>query len=280
MPEKKKIGAGRLVLYFFLFLVFLRACGAVSLALHEHRWQDATCTAPKTCARCHERVGESLGHDWTEATCTEPEHCARCGKDRHWYSLALGHDWQDATCTEPKTCARCGATEGEPQHRFISYDWDTTVEPTCQTEGEASHACMLCGAVETKVLPVVAHQPGDWQVVTAATPSADGVKARYCVWCGAEVDTRSYAYVPPAGGGGGSGGGGSGGGDGNNFYAHDNPGQQDTSSTYVLNTSTMVFHRPSCRDVRRIAPQNYATTNRSRASLLADGWQGCGHCSP
>lgn len=32
--------------------------------LHEHKWQPATCTEPKTCTDRHETRGKSLGHTW------------------------------------------------------------------------------------------------------------------------------------------------------------------------------------------------------------------------
>ena len=51
---------------------------------HNHKWEPATCTAPKTCS-CGATEGEPLGHRWLEAT-TE----------------------------RPKTCSVCGVTEGEP----------------------------------------------------------------------------------------------------------------------------------------------------------------------
>ena len=77
--------------------------------------------------------------------------------------------------------------------------------------------------------------------------------------------------------------GGTGGGDqGNadNFYTYDNPEQQQTSQKYVLNTSTMKFHIPSCSDVARIAPANYAASSLTREQIVNNGYSPCGHCSP
>lgn len=70
------------------------------------------------------------------------------------------------------------------------------------------------------------------------------------------------------------------GGNGDNFYTYNNESQQQTEDTYVLNTSTMKFHWPSCKDVKRIAPENYATTSKSRDELLDEGYSPCGHCDP
>ena len=50
-----------------------------------------------------------LGHNWNEATCTAPKTCAACGATE---GDALGHSWNDATCIAPKTCGVCGAIEG------------------------------------------------------------------------------------------------------------------------------------------------------------------------
>ena len=214
-----------LILCLFVLAGIFRACASI---FHEHEWQEATCTTARTCAKCGQTDGEPLGHQWVDATCQapktcsvcgateggradhiwlsatciEPEMCSVCGKNRHWYSVPLGHEWQEATCNMPQTCVRCGATEGTPQHDLISYYWDTTVEPTCQSEGEAAQACRTCGEVVTKVLPVVVHKAGDWEVVEEATPTSDGTKAQYCVWCGLEIGTRSYTNIAPSGGSG------------------------------------------------------------------------------
>lgn len=58
------------------------------------------------------------------------------------------------------------------------------------------------------------------------------------------------------------------------------PDIPETGSTYVLNTSTHRFHYPSCRDVNKIAQENYASSDRSRDELIADGYSSCGHCNP
>lgn len=65
-----------------------------------------------------------------------------------------------------------------------------------------------------------------------------------------------------------------------NFNTYDNPDQQQTSATYVLNTNTKKFHYPSCKSVKKIAPQNYATSNSTRDELIAQNYQPCGICSP
>lgn len=94
-------------LYIVAILIFLLA---LSGCAHEHTWDDANCTSPKTCTACGETEGNALGHAWTSATCVLPKSCTKCNAME---GNALGHSWIDATCTTPKTCTTCNATEGE-----------------------------------------------------------------------------------------------------------------------------------------------------------------------
>lgn len=55
-------------------LFSLSACG------HQHTWQEATCTTPKTCTECGETEGEPIGHSADEATYWEPSVCSVCGE--------------------------------------------------------------------------------------------------------------------------------------------------------------------------------------------------------
>ena len=167
-------------------------CGAA----HSHVWQDATCTAPETCAECGETEGESLGHDWQDATCTAPKTCARCGLTE---GRALGHDWRDATCTTPKTCARCALTEGEP----LGHSWgnETVLKAaTCAEPGEASYTCAVCGETKTEVIPVDPdHHTGAEKPEPPLEPTcteAGYLGAVYCADCGALLREREARPAP------------------------------------------------------------------------------------
>lgn len=76
-----------------IYLLCLTACG------HQHNFNEATCTEPKTCVSCGETEGEALGHKWEEADCTNSKKCLVCGTTE---GNPLGH-----TC-EVGTCGRCG----------------------------------------------------------------------------------------------------------------------------------------------------------------------------
>ena len=49
---------------------------------------------------------------------------------------------------------------------------------------------------------------------------------------------------------------------------------------YVLNTSTMKFHYPSCKDVPRIKAENRRDVTTTRDELISEGYSPCGHCKP
>ncbi len=63
-----------------------------------------------------------------------------------------------------------------------------------------------------------------------------------------------------------------------NFNKYNNKEQQKTSETYVLNTSTLKIHHPRCEDVKKISPQNYATSSETIDDLRSQGYSLCGHC--
>lgn len=71
-----------------------------------------------------------------------------------------------------------------------------------------------------------------------------------------------------------------GGGNGDSFNTYDIPEQQNTEASYVLNTKTHKFHKPSCNDVKKIKPENYGTSSSSRDELMSQGYSPCGHCNP
>ncbi|WP_029231385.1 hypothetical protein [Butyrivibrio sp. VCB2006] len=55
---------------------------------------------------------------------------------------------------------------------------------------------------------------------------------------------------------------------------------EKTETTYVLNTSTKKFHYSSCKDVKKIKAENYATSTSSRDDIVGQGYSPCGHCNP
>ena len=105
---------------------------------HTHVWNEATCTAPKTCAECGETEGEALTHQFGEATCAEAASCEVCGETK---GDALPHQFGEATCAQAATCEVCGATDGKPLDHQLS-------EATYQSPA----VCSVCGAADGEPL--------------------------------------------------------------------------------------------------------------------------------
>lgn len=62
----------------------------------------------------------------------------------------------------------------------------------------------------------------------------------------------------------------------NHFNDYNTPEQQNTTQI-VLNTSTKKYHYPSCSEVVKIKPENYATIG-SESEAIAQGYTACKRC--
>ena len=178
---------------------------------HEHTWQDATCTSPRTCTSCNATEGEPLGHTeevvaGKEASCsekglTEGKKCSLCGeilvaqqeipiKD-HTEETVPG---SDASCTETgltegKRCADCGITLVEQQEIPLKDHTEEIIpgkDATCTDNGlTEGKKCSVCGEtlVPREEIPPVAHTE---EVVPGRAPTCtetgltDGKKCSVC----------------------------------------------------------------------------------------------------
>lgn len=52
------------------------------------------------------------------------------------------------------------------------------------------------------------------------------------------------------------------------------------SDGYILNTSSKVFHLPSCSSTKKMKESNRLSSTESRDSLIAAGYKPCGNCKP
>ena len=57
-------------------------------------------------------------------------------------------------------------------------------------------------------------------------------------------------------------------------------GTMTDQQEYVMNTSSMKFHLPSCSSVSSIKDENKATYQGPREDLIAEGYEPCGRCNP
>ena len=100
-----------------LLLLALCLCFSLCACCLQHEWLDATCTEPKTCAKCGKTEGEALGHTWLDASCTEPKTCSVCGATE---GEALGHQLSEAGYLSPAVCSVCGEAVGDPKPAFFT----------------------------------------------------------------------------------------------------------------------------------------------------------------
>ena len=124
----------------------------------NHRWEDATCTKPKTCSICGKTDGDALGHSYQEAvtapTCTEKgcttHTCSRCGDSYvDTYVPATGHDWNDGVVTK---------------------------EPTYSETGIRTYTCKNCGETKTEELAKLTRPSGGSSGSSGYTVSVDSGK--------------------------------------------------------------------------------------------------------
>lgn len=162
---------------------------------------------------------EALGHDYSEEkeyiapTCTEPGKdkgkCSRCGVTKDDVIPATGHTEEvipgaAATCEESgikegKKCITCNQVlvEVEPipalGHDLV-LDTSKSIPATCTEKGYSYSKCSRCNEVEEKIVDVIDHTWGEWQVTTPATCEAQGEETRVCSACNT-IEPRSIASL-------------------------------------------------------------------------------------
>lgn len=171
-----------------------------------HEWQEATCTAPKTCAVCGATEGEALGHDWKDATCTAPQICQTCGITQ---GEALGHDYkeevEEADCTKDGsvtlTCSLCGDIQSVTIPATGVHNWDiaNVTAPTCTAAGSIEYACSICNATKTEIIPIDSNAHNwDWNSGKVATPATATVVGKITYNCSNEGCNQTLTLDIPA----------------------------------------------------------------------------------
>ncbi len=116
----------------------------------EHRWNDATCTAPKTCSVCKITEGSALGHKYETAWSKDA--------DKHWHK-----------------CSGCDIRNSEEKHNFN--DWTIATPATEKEEGLKRRVCKVCEYSEEVIIPKLEHTHKLTKVIgTPATCTEGGTK--------------------------------------------------------------------------------------------------------
>ena len=167
-----------------------------------------------TCDRCghiKDEVVPAKGHDeevtpGTPADCTlggvsDGKTCKVCGKvtAEPQQTEPLGHDFVvDANTSTPATCeengfenlycSRCKATDRrETEATGHSFgEWEVTVQPTCDKQGEKTRTCVTAGCGKTEMEYIESNGSHDVQIQAAKDPTCTEkglTQGSYCVKC-------------------------------------------------------------------------------------------------
>lgn len=166
-------------------------CGTEKGSPKGHQWKPATCTAGESCTLCGAVNGEPTGHQWQDASCTAPVTCSVCNEIN---GTPLGHSWKEATCTEAAICYTCGQTTGKPNGHKIT-EWSVSQQSTCTEEGTQTGQCTICGEAVVQALALAEHTPGQWVVTTEATQSSQGTRTQSCSVCSKELQTEQFSMT-------------------------------------------------------------------------------------
>jgi hypothetical protein len=115
-----------------------------------HTWEDATCTAPKTCETCGATEGAPTGHHYVDGTCTG------CGAGEP--TTPCEHEYAGATCEAQGFCIHCGEQGGELGDHHWS-EFVVTTPPTATEKGESTSTCTICGETKTEEIPATGEVP-------------------------------------------------------------------------------------------------------------------------
>ena len=218
----------RIAVYLLVFVLVVCALAGLSSCSKEckHEWQDATCTAPKTCKLCSITEGAALGHKGGTATCTEKAVCTACGTA---YGETTGHTYNTetvkaealktaATCEAAavyyKSCA-CGAVSTNAADVFTAgelaahvYDQSVESDAALKTAGSCTQKAVyykscVCGAISTADTDTfegsaLAHtydqeMVDDTTLKAAATCESAAIYYKSCS-CGAISDTVTFTF--------------------------------------------------------------------------------------
>ena len=174
-----------------------------------HEWIDATCIAPKTCAKCNATEGDVS----KEHTFEKEFECSVCKKIlvKQIITPALGHTEEILKGTAP-TCTTDGLTDGKKcstcgtvtvaQKLIVSMGHTEVSIPgrtaNCTVSGLTAGAkCSVCGeiTVAQTVVPAFGHSVLTVkEVVLEATCTEDGIYRliERCIDCSAEISRQAF----------------------------------------------------------------------------------------
>ncbi len=119
-----------------------------------HYYYSCVCGACENNAEHTFTAGGSLGHVLHEIEAVAAT-CKADGHDAYWYCSRCGKYFTDSTAGTETTPAAHIVNHSTVAHTWG--DWTEKTAPTCTTIGKDERTCSVCGLVETRDVPVIAH---------------------------------------------------------------------------------------------------------------------------
>ena len=156
-----------------------------------HSGGVTTCHSKAICEFCHHEYGNYAPHTM-QATPAKAATCTANGNIAYWHCTECDKYFSDAN----------GETEITLEDTVVEKIAHTTVEDpavpaTCLQAGlTAGSHCSVCGEVlvAQQEVPALGHDMGEWQVVTPATETEEGLERRACSRCD-HVEERAIPII-------------------------------------------------------------------------------------
>lgn len=115
----------------------------------------------------------------------------------------ITREGKEPTCTETgyeevwcEVCNEVTETRELPLLEHEPGEWEVTLEPTCENPGSRQRVCRVCGTVcETEELKELGHQEGGLLTLRNATCTEAGEQVRRCTVCGKELQRAAISAL-------------------------------------------------------------------------------------
>ena len=203
----------------------------ISHTPHDYDDLEASCSheghiGGSYCDVCHEElvsptIVDKIPHNFGEWTVTIEADCTHKGQEKRICQDCNYEEYRDieikphtiVSNTEvPSTCTHTGLTGGshcgvcgeiitpsiEVDKSAHSYgEWETTISPACNHEGQAKRVCTECGHEDYKVLPLTEHTPIPGTAVSSTCIAHGHTAGSYCEVCHKELEAQEELPYSP-----------------------------------------------------------------------------------
>ena len=96
----------------------------------------------------------------------------------------------------PKKEQKKDDTRISPEHIHEWGEWEVTIPPDCETEGEETRTCVFDPEhIETRPIAALGHEWGEWEQATPPDCETEGEETRVCAFDSEHIETRPIAAL-------------------------------------------------------------------------------------